>query len=781
VRARILLSAALLAGTAVPTLAGAATPAGIPLTKLANSVVPGLSHAAVAGSVPATQKIQVTVALTHPDAAGEQRMLHDVYDPKSPLFHHFLTPAQYASRFGVARSTYDQVTGWLTRDGLSVAYASPSRTQVLVEGTVAQAEKTFDVTLNNYSSNGHTFRANPTPATVPAAVGAVQGLQTASSYVLPKRNPIPTKSPANQLGPCIQGNCIGELQPADLLSVYKVPSTSHGAGVKAAIIGEGQTAPTIAALRHFETAHGTRTVPTRSVFVANDKANNDGEGEWELDSQAITGMAPDLEELDFYFSEDLTTISDAISGWVNDSASPDIANMSIGGCETLNLALGTPIVEQPLLAQGALEGKSLFVSTGDTGGSCLFSPLINLNGVENTGVPNPQWPSTSDAVVAVGGTVLYTDGKPAPTRALEYTWTHGGGGTSSFIPAPAWQTPISVIKAPCSTTYTQAPVNGVVTCRGVPDVSALSGDIMFNDFQTYDSTGANGFGVGTSLSSPLWAGMWVDIQGATSTALGLATPHIYGQANAGTLTGLFDISVGSNVQWTAQPRSAVNPTGWDYTNGLGAPVLNNLMTQIAGSTTGVGTNPPLPSPLDSEVTGSTGGTALCGGPGVINDPAGDSWLGIGSAPADLDLLQSTYALSGSNLVFTSTVSNLKATDTQEFDFQFTYATRRFQVQGTRGILGDTGGELVDLDAGLYLRPANVTATFDDATNTVTVSMPVADFNTLIAPTAAAGSGSTISGLTSFSDIVPGPGNQGTFDVPVPFDEIDGTSCGSLTL
>jgi pseudomonalisin len=775
VRARTLLSAVLLASTAVPSLAGAAAPAGIPLTKLANSVVPGLSHASLAGATPATQRIQVTVALTHPDPAGEQRLLHDVYDPKSPSFHHFLTPAQYAIRFGVARSTYDQVTGWLTRDGLTVSYASPSRTQVLVEGTVAQAEKTFDVTLNDYSSNGHTFRANPAPATVPAAVGAVQGLQDASRYVLPPR------STANQLGPCIQGNCIGELQPADLWSVYKVPSTSRGAGVKAAIIGEGQTAPTIAALRHFETAHSYRTVPTRSVFVANDKTNNDGEGEWELDSQAITGMAPDLEELDFYMSQDLTTVSNAISSWVNDSAGPDIANMSIGGCETLNLALGTPIVEQPLLAQGALEGKSLFVSTGDTGGSCLFSPLINLNGVENTGVPNPQWPSTSDAVVAVGGTVLYTDGKPAPARALEYTWTHGGGGTSSFIPAPAWQTPISVIKAPCSTTYTLAPVNGVVTCRGVPDVSALSGDIMFNDFQTYDSTGANGFGVGTSLSSPLWAGMWVDIQGATSTALGLATPHIYGQANAGTLSGLFDISVGSNVQWTAQPRTAVNPTGWDYTNGLGVPVLNNLMTQIAGGTTGVGSNPPLPSPLDSEVTGSTGGAAICGGPGVINDPAGDSWLGIGSAPADLDLLQSTYALSGTNLVFTSKVTHLQATDTQEFDFQFAYAGRRFQVQGTRGVLGDTGGELVDLDAGLFLRPANVTATFNDATDTVTVSMPVASFNTLIAPTAALGSGSAISGLTSFSDIVPGPGNQGTFDVPVPMDEIDGSGCGSLTL
>src|SRR5207302_5692521 len=164
---------------------------------------------------------------------------------------------------------------------------------------------------------------------------------------------------------------------------------------------------------------------------------------------------------------------------------------------------------------GALEGRTLFVSTGDTGGSCLLSPLVNTNGIENTGVPNPQWPSSSDAVVGVGGTVLYTTPSNGE-RFEEYTWTHGGGGTSSFIPAPAWQTPITLVKAPCTTNYTLSPVAGYVPCRGVPDVSALSGDILTSSYRTYDQTGTQTFGAGTSLSAPLWAGIWARAQATTS-------------------------------------------------------------------------------------------------------------------------------------------------------------------------------------------------------------------------------------------------------------------------
>ncbi|MDQ1748140.1 MAG: pseudomonalisin [Frankiaceae bacterium] len=746
--------------TLVVPVAHATTAAAPSTVRLANTVVPNLARATMVGTVPGSQRIQVTVGLAHPNPAGERALEQAMYDKSSPAYHRFLTPAQYASRFGVDAAEYSKVTDWLTRDGMTVGYANPTRTQVLVEGTVAQAEKTFDVTLNNYTVGGRRFRANPAPALAPTGVDAILGLQTVSNYVLPKDT---ETKPANDI--CIV-ECVGSFTPQDLWKAYHLPSTDKGMGVRTAVIGEGETSTVISALHKFELADGLRTVPTRSVFVSNDKSDNTGDGEWEIDSQAITGMAPDLEQLVFYMSQDLASVSNSISAWVNDTAGPSIADMSIGGCETLNLALGTPLVEEPLLQQGALEGRSLFVSTGDTGGSCLFSPLVNTNGVENTGVPNPQWPSTSEAVVGVGGTVLYTSPSTGE-RTLEYTWTHGGGGTSSFIPAPDWQKPITLIKAPCTTDYTLSPVSGYVPCRGVPDVSALSGDILTNGYATYDQTGTQTIGAGTSLASPLWAGMWARVQAASSTPLGLATPLIYNLETGGTLDALTDISVGSNVQWTAQPRTPANPTGWDFTNGLGVAVGDKLTTDIAGSTTTVATSDA--SLSDTTETQTAAGANPCVGTGSYADPRGD----VVPFPADVDLTGATIGDVGSNLVFTSTVSNLSATPlAKEYDWDFNAGTAHFEVEGVLGV-GKvmTTAHLVDAS----FNDLGGSLTVSTSGNTVTVSIPLSSFDAATGLSA----GATLSGVTMNADIIAGPGATPA-DLPFIIDQLDATSCGNVT-
>ncbi|MBV9098720.1 MAG: hypothetical protein JO079_11750 [Frankiaceae bacterium] len=747
--------------TCVVPLAHGATPAAAPSTvRLANTVVPNLARATMLGAVPGAQHIQVTVGLAHPNAAGEAALEKAMYDKSSPAYHRFLTPAQYAARFGVDASTYSRITNWLTRDGLTVGYTNPSHTQVLVEGTVAQAEKTFDVTLNNYVVGGRTFRANPAPALAPSGVNAVLGLQTVSDYVLPKDG---GSKPANDV--CII-ECIGSFTPQDLWKAYHLPSSDRGMGVRAAVIGEGETDNVIAALRHFESAYGLPTVPVRSVFVANDKTDISGDGEWEIDSQAITGMAPDLEQLALYMSQSLATVSNAISAWVNDSTGPSIADMSIGGCETLNLALGTPLVEEPLLQQSALEGRSLFVSTGDTGGSCLFSPLVNTNGVENTGIPNPQWPSTSEGVVGVGGTVLYTN----PTtgeRTLEYTWSHGGGGTSSFIPAPDWQKPITLIKAPCTTDYTLSPVSGYVPCRGVPDVSALSGDILTNGYATYDQSGMQTIGGGTSLSSPLWAGMWVRVQAASSTPLGLATPRIYNLETSGTLDALTDISVGTNVQWQAQPRTPVNPTGWDFTNGLGVAIGDRLTTDIAGSTTTVATSNA--SLSDTTETATVAGANPCVGTGSYADPRGD----VVPFPADVDLTGATIGDVGSNIVFTSTVSKLSATPlAKEYDWDFNLGTAHFEVQGVLGV-GQVMTTAHLVDAGFNDIGGSPTVSTSGNTVTVTIARTAFDAATGRVPT------TPLSSILMNADIIAGPGATPA-DLPFIIDQLDASSCGSLS-
>src|SRR5581483_9042403 len=135
-----------------------------------------------------------------------------------------------------------------------------------------------------------------------------------------------------------------------------------------------------------------------------------------------------------------------------------------------------------------------------------------------------NYPASSPHAVAVGGTVLYTDGKGADqtgltpsgaSRSEEYSWTFTGGGTSVTFAKPSYQDNIAAIggycvAAPSGTTVTP----GSTPCRGVPDIAAQSGDVASNGYAIVAGGETAYPGGGTSLSSPLSLGMWTRIQAA---------------------------------------------------------------------------------------------------------------------------------------------------------------------------------------------------------------------------------------------------------------------------
>src|SRR5579862_1880469 len=63
------------------------------------NVLPGLSLATLVGPAPAAQTMRLDIALSHPNAAGEQAAYAAMYNPTSATYHQFLTPAQYDSTF----------------------------------------------------------------------------------------------------------------------------------------------------------------------------------------------------------------------------------------------------------------------------------------------------------------------------------------------------------------------------------------------------------------------------------------------------------------------------------------------------------------------------------------------------------------------------------------------------------------------------------------------------------------------------------------------------------
>jgi pseudomonalisin len=561
------------------------------------SLASEISISTAVGPVAPTTVLTIGVALTPADVAGEQATAMAVYDPSSPQYHQYFTPASWAARFAVPQATYDATVQMFTSQGFQVVYSAATRDYFDLQGTAAEVDQAFQITLTQYRApTGTVWFGNDRPPMVPDTVDAVAGLSDLGTHT-------------HQTN-CVGGVCTGVVEYSELWSVYNLPAAYTGSGQKIAIIGNGDTGGPTQDLHKYESDRGLPIVPTVCHPVSGNAClsttNTGNEGEWALDSESSTSMAPSVGELDYYFSSSLGDPA-AFSAWVNDPNGPTQANASFGGCEIINAIVGNITAEDPIFAQAAAEGRTQFVSTGDTGGSCT---VITGNGIVNTIAPQVEWPASSRWVIGVGGTVLYTDGNGhranLPSGPAEIAWTHTGGGTSFVEPEQSWQQPIQVIVGKCTENADGTPNANPGSCRGLPDVAAMSGDITvvgggngFKDVEggTDSGPGLDGANGGTSLSSPLWAGMWTRMQSAVGP-LGFAAPRLYaiGLDPVKDVADFYDVTQGSNGQFTAIARNnnppQPDPSGWDYVSGLGAPDVSKL---IADFTTPVATTPESPS------------------------------------------------------------------------------------------------------------------------------------------------------------------------------------------
>ena len=114
--------------------------------------------------------------------ADLDKLLAEQQDPHSANYRHWLTPEQYAARFGMSDSDLAQVTSWLKSQGLAVDGFSRARTRVFFSGTAAQVEGVFHTELHRYLVNGQMSLANATEISVPQAISGVvlgvRGLET---------------------------------------------------------------------------------------------------------------------------------------------------------------------------------------------------------------------------------------------------------------------------------------------------------------------------------------------------------------------------------------------------------------------------------------------------------------------------------------------------------------------------------------------------------------------------------------------------------------------------
>src|SRR5207248_74398 len=81
--------------------------------------------------------------------ADMDRLLSEQQDRSSPSYHKWLTPEQYAARFGMTPNDLAKVTSWLQSQGLRVNGVSRSRTEISFSGSVGQVEYALKTELHN--------------------------------------------------------------------------------------------------------------------------------------------------------------------------------------------------------------------------------------------------------------------------------------------------------------------------------------------------------------------------------------------------------------------------------------------------------------------------------------------------------------------------------------------------------------------------------------------------------------------------------------------------------
>jgi uncharacterized repeat protein (TIGR03803 family) len=515
-------------------------------------------------------RLHLSIALPLRDRVGLTNLLQQLYDPSSANYHQFLTPAQFAARFGPTGSDYESVTKFAKSHGLIVTGRHSNRALLSVEGTVADIERAFHVSINQYQDPKHS-RIFYAPDTAPSLdldvpVLAVSGLD---NYFLP--HPCLRPIPAEQTKPNLTGSGPnGGYLGNDFRAAYIPGSPVTGTGQTVGLL-EFDSGYYQSDITAYETLAGLPNVPVSAVLLDGyNGAAGGGNDEVSLDIEMAVSMAPGLKQVLVYEG---STTDDIL----NRMATDDVAKQ-IGASWTYPTDAGS---DQAFL-QFAAQGQSFFNASGD---SDAYTGTIPT-------------PADDPNITVVGGTTLTTTG-PGGAWESETVWNWGGGtgssgGISTVIPIPTWQQGINMT------------VNeGSTTRRNLPDV-AMTAD---NVYVIYGNGHAGAFG-GTSCATPLWAGFTALVNQAALTngepTIGLINPVVYGMgkgSNALGYTQLFhDITTGNNESSQSPTRfSAV--AGYDLCTGWGTPQGSSLLNALA-----------IPEPLRIAPGGSVIFTGPVGGP-----------------------------------------------------------------------------------------------------------------------------------------------------------------------
>ncbi|HEY3736747.1 MAG TPA: S53 family peptidase [Jatrophihabitans sp.] len=608
------------------------------------------------GATPTNSRIGFGILLGLRDQSAAEAQIQQLSDPSSASYGQWLTNDQFNAKYAPSSTDVDAVKSWLKGQGFSLGTSYQSGLFVPASGTAAQVEKTFGTSLANYSVDGVTVHTNTgvlslpsdAPTAVVSAVKGVIGVDQGEELKVPSdTEPGPPAGSRYGVQPCSsyfgqklatdKPSAYGKKQPyavcgytpSQLQSAYGLSSSINsgkdGSGVTVAIT-DAYAAPTILAdaqqynrvhnQPQFKSGQFRQIVPGSNDYdLVNECGASGWYGEETLDVEAVHATAPGAKVVYVGAPDCSTGLDDAWASTIDNHVADIITNSWTDGIDDV-ADLGTDYIAfyQEFSTEAALTGITVQFSAGDSGD--------HTSGGTDLASKTAEFPADLPYATGIGGTSVEIGNRgqwvgeygwqSAYSQPLSGTsWSAlpgnyssgGGGGTSQLFAQPFYQK--GYVPKSVSQYYGSTPMRAVpdISMPGDPNTGMIVGQTqVFPDGTYWDQYRIGG----TSLSSPLMAGVLAVAEGASRHPLGFVNPLYYSLVGSKAVhdivapskpvaqvrtdfTNLLDPSGGYTfkLQTIDVQSSTLHDThGWDDETGVGTPNGQQFLQGLAAAAGG---------------------------------------------------------------------------------------------------------------------------------------------------------------------------------------------------
>jgi len=524
------------------------------------------------------------------------------------------------------------VAAWLRSSGLTIISVASSRMYIEVRGTVAQADRLLGTSLHNYRYQGQMLPAPAgnylVPAQLSSAIAGIVGLDGSHAQTA---GTLPGPPPGARYGvqPCsaYYGQKVASGLPAAYGQQWPYTVCGYSAAqyqtafgladsIRDGVDGHGVTvaitdayaAPTILADANTWsqreglptlTGHFSQVTPKPGGYNQQGVCGPQGwYGEETLDVEAVHGMAPGANILYAGGKNCVSGLDDAFAG---------VIDHHLASIVTDSWTWGTGEGSENMIPAGVLQFFHQYLLEADlTGISVLFSSGDEGDDVGVVGSRQVNFPASDPLATGVGGTSTeigaqgqivfqtgwsnsYSDlssGAWSPAPPGNYS-SGSGGGTSQLFAEPFYQK--GHVPASISEYFGSTPMRAVpdISMPGDPNTGYRVGETQVFHNGTYYAEYRIG---GTSLSSPLLAGVLADAVQYTGQPIGFINPLIYADEQTQAITDVrpqhgpeatvrtdfanfLNPSQGflTRLQTLGVPTTIWTRRGYDDVTGLGTP------------------------------------------------------------------------------------------------------------------------------------------------------------------------------------------------------------------